>query len=68
MGSPSALGFDPNQQVPHGHGEIRSAARASVRYEAGHACDEGKWLPGPLAKKVLIDSIAGWSVACHQVD
>jgi hypothetical protein len=36
--------------------------------EKGQTCDKGKWLPGPLATKALIDLIAGRPVACHQVD
>jgi len=36
--------------------------------EKGQTCDNGKWVPGPLATKALIDLIAGRPVACHQVD
>jgi len=36
--------------------------------EKGQTSDEGKWHPGPLATKALIDFIAGRPVACHQVD
>jgi endonuclease YncB( thermonuclease family) len=36
--------------------------------EKGQTCDEGKWHPGPLATKALIDFIAGRPVSCHQVD
>ena len=31
-------------------------------------CDDGKWYPGPLATKALVDFIAGRPVSCHQVD
>jgi endonuclease YncB( thermonuclease family) len=36
--------------------------------EKGQTCDDGAWLPGPLAKKALIDFIGGRPVACYQVD
>ena len=36
--------------------------------EKGQTCDNGKWFPGPLATKALIDFIAGRPVACQQVD
>ena len=36
--------------------------------EKGQACDDGAWLPGPLATKALVDFIGGRPVACHQVD
>jgi len=36
--------------------------------EKGQTCDGGKWHPGPLATKALVDFIAGRPVACHQVD
>jgi endonuclease YncB( thermonuclease family) len=36
--------------------------------QKGQTCDGGKWLPGPLATKALIDFIAGRPVACNQVD
>jgi endonuclease YncB( thermonuclease family) len=34
----------------------------------GQTCDDGQWLPGPLAKKALEDFIAGRPVNCRQVD
>ena len=36
--------------------------------QKGQTCDGGKWLPGPLSTKALIDFIAGRPVACNQVD
>jgi endonuclease YncB( thermonuclease family) len=36
--------------------------------EKGQACDEGKWHPGPLATKALVNFIAGRPVSCHQAD
>jgi hypothetical protein len=36
--------------------------------EKGQACDAGRWFPGPLATKALVDFIGGRSVGCRQVD
>lgn len=36
--------------------------------EKGQACDDGHWLPGPLAKKALEDFVAGRPVTCKQVE
>jgi endonuclease YncB( thermonuclease family) len=36
--------------------------------EKGQTCDDGAWLPGPLATRALIDFIGGRPVECHQVD
>jgi endonuclease YncB( thermonuclease family) len=36
--------------------------------ELGQACDDGKWHPGPLAKKALEEFIARRPVSCRQVD
>jgi endonuclease YncB( thermonuclease family) len=36
--------------------------------EKSQSCDAGKWYPGPLATKALIDFIAGRPVSCKQVD
>ena len=36
--------------------------------EPGQTCDDGKWRPGPLAKRALEDFIAGRPVTCRQVD
>ncbi len=36
--------------------------------EKGQSCDDGKWFPGPLAKKALENFIANRPVACKQVD
>lgn len=35
--------------------------------EKGQTCDQGRWSPGPLAKKALKDFIAGRPVNCRQV-
>ena len=35
--------------------------------EKGQTCDDGRWQPGPLAKKALEDFIAGRPVTCKQV-
>jgi endonuclease YncB( thermonuclease family) len=36
--------------------------------EKGQTCDDGRWHPGPLAKKALEDFIAGRPVNCRQID
>jgi endonuclease YncB( thermonuclease family) len=36
--------------------------------EQAQPCDDGNWYPGPLARKALIDFIAGRQVTCRQVD
>ena len=36
--------------------------------EKEQTCDEGRWHPGPLAKKALEDFIAGRPVNCRQID
>jgi endonuclease YncB( thermonuclease family) len=36
--------------------------------KSGQACDNGTWHPAALAKKALVDFIAGRPVACRQVD
>jgi len=36
--------------------------------EKEQTCDDGTWLPGPLAKQALIDFIGGRPVVCYQVD
>lgn len=36
--------------------------------EKGQTCDDGAWLPGPLAAAALERFIAGRPVVCHQVD
>jgi endonuclease YncB( thermonuclease family) len=36
--------------------------------QKGQTCDGGKWLPGPLSTKALIDFIAGRPVVCNQVN
>jgi endonuclease YncB( thermonuclease family) len=36
--------------------------------EKEQTCDDGRWHPGPLAKKALEDFIAGRPVNCRQID
>ena len=36
--------------------------------EKGQTCDDGRWLPEPLAEKALEHFIAGRPVTCKQVD
>ena len=36
--------------------------------EKGQTCDQGRWSPGPQAKKTLENFIAGRPVNCRQVD
>jgi endonuclease YncB( thermonuclease family) len=36
--------------------------------EKEQTCDDGRWRPGPLAKKALEDFIAGRPVNCRQID
>ena len=36
--------------------------------EKGQTCDDGRWHPGPPAKKALEDFIAGRPVSCRQVN
>ena len=36
--------------------------------EKNQTCDDGQWLPGPIAKKALEGFIAGRPVICKQID
>jgi endonuclease YncB( thermonuclease family) len=36
--------------------------------EKGQTCDDGRWLPGPLATEALKRFIGGRQVACYEVD
>ena len=36
--------------------------------EKGQTCDDGRWHPGPPAKKALEDFITGRPVSCRQVN
>ncbi len=36
--------------------------------EKDQTCDDGQWQPGPLARKALVDFIAGRPVTCRQVE
>jgi endonuclease YncB( thermonuclease family) len=40
----------------------------ALQRDIRQTCDNGAWLPGPLATQALINFIGGRQVECHQVD